>query len=144
MAFFFLLFLFAVTHIGHTYRLSSDSNGDMLDTHAAIVEKYGINKAHNILAPENFIFNEIHNATIQGFTSVMLSTGVHVFSTLENLLEYADQHNKDYVIIENDMLAKMGNGKPSPGMAYGQYQLAGIEEGLYVFRNISNQLHQGG
>jgi hypothetical protein len=136
--FFFLLFLFAVTHIGHTYRLSSKMKHDMPDTHAVIVEKYGINRNHNILAPENFIFNEIHNAKIQGFTSVMLSPGVHVFSSLENLLDFADQHNKDYVIIEDDMLAKIGNHRPRTGTAYSQYQLVGIEEGLYVFRTISN------
>ena len=110
-----------------------------MDTYAVIVEKYGIEKNHNILATENFIFNEIDNATIQGFTSVMLSSGVHVFSTLENILDYADKHNKDYVIIEDNMLENIGNGKPRPGMTYSQYQLAGIEEGLYVFRNISNK-----
>ena len=137
--FYFLLFLFAGTHIGHTYGLPSKKKYDMLDTHAAIVEKYQINKSHKILAPENFIFNEIHNATIQGFTSVMLSSGEDVFSTLENILDFANHHNKDYVILEEKMLSRIGKEKPRPGMAYNQYQLVGVEEGLYVFHNISNQ-----
>ena len=136
--FYFLLFLFAGTHIGHTYGLSFKNKHDMVDTNATIVEKYRINKSHKILAPENFIFNEIHNATIQGLTSVMLSSGTHVFSTLENILEYADQNNKDYVILEEKMLTGMGNDKPLPGMAYNRYLLLGVEEGLYVFHNSSN------
>lgn len=137
--FYFLIFLFAGTHIGHTYGLSTKNDHDMPDTHAEIVEKYRIDKSHKILAPENFIFNEINNATIQGFTSVMLSSGVQVFSTLENILDFADQHNKDYVILEQSMLTRIGKDRPRPGMVYSQYQLLGVEDGLYVFQKISKK-----
>lgn len=36
------------------------------------------------------------------------------------------------------MLIEIGEDKLQTGVAYNQYQLVGSEEGLYVFRNISN------
>ena len=136
--FFFLLFLFASTQIGHSYSIYSKKKTAQLATHATIVEKYRISKSDKILAPENFIFNEIQNATIQGLTSVKMVSGEQVFSKLGNLLDFANENGKDYVILEGEMLVKIGAGKLKPGMIYNQYQLVGIEGGLYVFKNTAD------
>ncbi len=135
--FVFLLFLYAGTQLGHTYSISSKNEATLPDVHAAIVEEYRINRSDRILAPENFIFNEIQNTTIQGLTSAEMVSGEHVFSKLENLLEFAYENHKDYVIVGEEMLVKIGANKLKQGAVYNHYQLAGVQEKLYVFRNIA-------
>jgi hypothetical protein len=136
--FIFLLFLYVVTQLGHTYSISSKKNTTLPEVHADIMEKYQINKSHRILAPVNFIFNEIQNTTIQGLASVKMVSGEHAFSKLENLLDFAYINHKDYVIIGEEMLVKIGADKLKPGIVYNNYQLVGVQEKLYVFRNIAN------
>ena len=136
--FFFLLVLFAGTQYGHTYSIATKNRNTHPDTHATIVEKYHINKDHKILSPEIFIFNEIENAKIQGFTSVRMTYGEQVFSTLDSLLDFAFANSDDYVILNEEIMAETGAGALEPGIRVNQYQLAGAEEGLYIFRNMTD------
>lgn len=137
-AFMAMVALFVLTQLGHTYSIASKRNVSLPDAHAAIMEKYEIDNEQKILAPVHFIFNEIGNARIESLTSARIRLeAANSPYTLESLMHYAHANDKDYVIVDQGMLRRIDNGLPEIGTIQYRYELVGIENGLYVFRNTA-------
>ncbi len=137
-AFIAMIMLFVLTQLGHTYSIASKRNISQPDLHANIVEKYQINSHHKIIAPVVFIFNEIGNATFEGVASAKMGIeAAQLPFTFENLMSYARANDKDYVIVHEEVLLQISDRLPEAGVIQYQYELAGIEDGLYVFRNLA-------
>ena len=137
-AFIAVVLLFVLTQLGHTYSIASKRNISQPDVHAAIVEKYRINSKHKILAPVVFIFNEIGNMEIEGIASAKMGIEAEKLPfTYENLMFYARANDKDYVILHEEMLLQISDRLPEAGMVQYQYELLGIENGLFVFRSLA-------
>ena len=129
---------YAITQVGHVIGLIKQSNSEIIQQHAQVVEKYQIGKSDKIIAPTVFIFNEIGNARITSnrMFRLLARNGNFIFNS-ENIFNYAQQHDYKYLILETDFLPEFSSADLSPDRLYFGYRLIGADFGYYIFRSAT-------
>ena len=129
---------YAITQVGHVIGLIKQSNSEIIQQHAQVVEKYQIGKSDKIIAPTVFIFNEIGNARITSNRMFrLLARNGKIIFTSENIFNYAQQHDYKYLILETDFLPEFSSVDLSPDRLYFGYRLLGADFGYYIFRSAT-------
>lgn len=131
------VFLYALTNLGHGYGIFQKRQANPAAMHAEIVNKYQITPGDSILAPIEFIFNEIGRLHIQTFLPYILRFN-HDFNqiTLQNVFEDIYARHKTYAIL-NPAMRKDLKFSPESGKIYFGYQYVGQEGTLAVFKRVS-------
>lgn len=126
--------LYALTNLGHGYAIFQQRVANPAATHAGIVQKYDIRPGAHILAPIEFIFNEIGRLHIQTFLPYLLRYD-HDFAqiTLATVFQDIYAHHKEFAILNPGMLKDL-KFAPEAGQVYYGYQYIGQEGELSIFK----------
>ena len=129
---------YAITQVAHVIGLIKQSNSEIIQQHAQIVEKYQIGKSDKIIAPTEFIFNEIGNARITSdhMFQILARNGNFTFAS-EDIFNYAQQHDYKYLILETTFLPEFSSADLSLDQLYFGYRLIGADFGYYIFRSAT-------
>jgi len=132
--FIIVLVLYTVTNIGRNYSIYERQNGEIVDLHARIVNKYKIHNDAKIFAPVTFIFNEISNTRIQSVMPYIIKYQ-NDYSIITPQLIFTDiaLRKKSFAILTDKTLEDL-RFSPKAGRTYYGYEYLGKEETLHIFK----------
>lgn len=137
-----ILFLFLINNLGHSYSIVNNSNSDIIQNHASIMKEYEISYNDHIVAPRNFIFNEIAHVKIWGSLGYLMSRHYEQQWHSDALLIDAKiffteigKKNISFALLETSFLEKL-HLVPIENSVYNGYHYHGKEGYLHVFEKI--------
>ena len=133
-----LVGFFVVAQLGHTYSIYSKANGDIVELHERVAEKFDFDQETTITAPMTFIFNQINDVQIQGlYTYVIWEQKKDFEATFQNIADAARRFGRDFIVLEPENLEYLNMGKLDSGELLAGYRYLGSEDHLHVFQAVS-------
>ena len=129
-----ILALYSVTNITRNYTIFERRNGQIIEQHTAVIQKYNINEKQQILAPMVFVFDGLLTTKIQGFLPYILKHEKDL-DNLTSELFFTDiaARGKDFALMTNDMLEILKLTPEQDSVYYG-YRYLGMDSYLHIFK----------
>lgn len=131
-----LLTLFVIIQWAESFALLPKENVNLPAIHYEIASELKMQKGERIVAPMEFVFNEVANYKIQSFLAYRLRD-FKGFIKIEDFFKLAAEDKRKFLILQKQDLDYLGMSVPEKGQEVENYQYLGQRAFYYVFQFTS-------
>ena len=139
-----LFVIYVFSQLFHIYAIATDKTTDP-DLNRQLYEEYKIKPTDKVLAPEQFVFNEVGNSELHGIHVYNLLKSREGFNfSIKNIFHDAYNKNIRYIFLSEDYVKYYKIKQLNPQDAFYHYTFLAKKRNIYVFKRQAEILNPAG